>query len=43
MDRHVRLTDRGPETVEALAHAHLEELPRLRPRFDSLWLDLPGG
>jgi DNA-binding MarR family transcriptional regulator len=39
----VRLTERGSEKVEALTHAHLEELSRLRPRFDSLWLDLPGG
>jgi DNA-binding MarR family transcriptional regulator len=35
------LTRRGAARVEALASAHLEELARLRPRFDSLWADLP--
>jgi hypothetical protein len=29
--------------VAALASVHLEELSRLRPRFDSLWADLPSG
>ena len=38
----LRLTDAGQERVAALAGAHLEELSRLRPRFDSLWTDLPG-
>jgi DNA-binding MarR family transcriptional regulator len=37
------LTDVGEERVAALAGAHLEELSRLRPRFDSLWADLPSG
>lgn len=35
------LTRRGAARVESLASAHLEELARLRPRFDSLWTDLP--
>lgn len=35
------LTDAGKERVAALAGAHLEELSRLRPQFDSLWEDLP--
>lgn len=39
----LRLTPTGEKRVEALAGAHLEELSRLRPRFDSLWADLPGG
>lgn len=38
----LRLTDLGASRVEALAGAHLEELSRLRPRFDSLWTDLPA-
>lgn len=38
----LHLTPRGAERVEALAQAHLEELSRLRPRFDSLWADLPA-
>jgi DNA-binding MarR family transcriptional regulator len=37
------LTDTGEERVAALAGAHLEELSRLRPRFDSLWANLPSG
>ncbi len=37
----LRLTRTGRERVEALAGAHLEELSRLRSRFDSLWADLP--
>jgi DNA-binding MarR family transcriptional regulator len=39
----LRLTALGAEKLEALAQAHLEELSRLRPRFDSLWIDLPDG
>jgi DNA-binding MarR family transcriptional regulator len=39
----LRLTPAGEKRVEALAGAHLEELSRLRSRFDSLWADLPGG
>lgn len=39
----LRLTATGAERVEALAGAHLEELSRLRSRFDSLWIDLPGN
>lgn len=38
----LRLTDAGDERVEALAGAHLEELSRLRPRFESLWVGLPS-
>lgn len=38
----LQLTDTGEARVAALAGAHLEELSRLRPRFDSLWADLPG-
>ncbi len=37
----LQLTPTGEERVAALAGAHLEELSRLRPRFDSLWADLP--
>ncbi len=37
----LRLTSTGRDRVEALAGAHLEELSRLRPRFDSLWVNLP--
>ncbi len=39
----LRLTDTGEARVAALADVHLEELSRLRPRFDSLWTDLPSG
>ena len=39
----LRLTDIGEERVAALAGVHLEELSRLRPRFDTLWTDLPSG
>ena len=39
----LRLTDTGEARVAALAGVHLEELSRLRPRFDSLWADLPSG
>ncbi len=38
----LQLTATGEERVKALADAHLEELSRLRRRFDSLWADLPG-
>jgi DNA-binding MarR family transcriptional regulator len=37
----LQLTATGAERIEALAGAHLEELSRLRSRFDSLWEDLP--
>ncbi|CAN5486582.1 MarR family transcriptional regulator [soil metagenome] len=37
----LQLTPEGMRRVELLAAAHLEELSRLRPTFDSLWLDLP--
>jgi len=37
----IRLTDVGTRKIEALAGAHLEELSRLRVRFESLWDDLP--
>ena len=37
----VRLTRAGAARIEALAEAHLEELSRLRPRFDLLWTHLP--
>ena len=37
----LQLTRSGAQRVEALAEAHLEELSRLRPRFDSLWQHLP--
>lgn len=36
------LTAAGKDRVAALAGAHLEELSRLRRRFDSLWEDLPS-
>ena len=39
----LQLTDTGQVRVAALAGAHLEELSLLRPRFDSLWADLPSG
>jgi DNA-binding MarR family transcriptional regulator len=35
------LTHTGEERLVALAAAHLEELSRLRPRFDVLWNRLP--
>ncbi len=35
------LTAQGREKVAALAAAHLEELSRLRPQFESLWERLP--
>jgi DNA-binding MarR family transcriptional regulator len=37
----LRLTDAGEQRVAALAGAHLEELSRLRSRFESLWTGLP--
>jgi DNA-binding MarR family transcriptional regulator len=37
----LRLTDAGEAKVQALAAAHLEELSRLRPQFESLWDRLP--
>jgi DNA-binding MarR family transcriptional regulator len=37
----LQLTRTGSERVEALAEAHLEELSRLRVRFESLWDALP--
>ncbi len=39
----LRLTQSGTRRIEALAEAHLEELSRLRSRFDSLWDDLPAS
>ena len=35
------LTEAGEAKVRALAAAHLEELSRLRPQFESLWDRLP--
>lgn len=35
------LTPVGTQVLDALASAHLEELSRLRPHFESLWADLP--
>jgi len=37
----LRLTAKGRAKLDQLAQAHLEELSRLRPRFDSLWSRLP--
>ncbi|MCU1369516.1 MAG: MarR family transcriptional regulator [Ilumatobacteraceae bacterium] len=37
----LQLTPEGTRRIELLAAAHLEELSRLRPRFESLWSDLP--
>jgi DNA-binding MarR family transcriptional regulator len=37
----LQLTPEGARRLELLAAAHIEELSRLRPRFDSLWSDLP--
>jgi DNA-binding MarR family transcriptional regulator len=37
----LRLTAAGEAKVAALAAAHLEELSRLRPQFESLWDRLP--
>lgn len=39
----LELTAAGAARIEALSGAHLEELSRLRPRFNSLWADLPGA
>jgi DNA-binding MarR family transcriptional regulator len=38
----LELTPEGARRVERLAAAHLEELSRLRPRFDTLWSNLPS-
>jgi DNA-binding MarR family transcriptional regulator len=38
----LRLTALGERKLSALASAHLEELSRLRTRFDSLWEHLPA-
>jgi hypothetical protein len=35
------LTAAGERKLAALAHAHLEELARLRRRFEALWDHLP--
>jgi DNA-binding MarR family transcriptional regulator len=37
----VALTRAGEQKVSALSAAHLEELSRLRPRFEALWDHLP--
>ena len=37
----LRLTALGERKLAALSEAHLEELSRLRPRFDALWSELP--
>lgn len=37
----LHLSDEGEARLAALAAAHLEELSRLRPNFDSLWAHLP--
>lgn len=37
----LHLTHRGEEKLLALSAAHLEELSRLRPSFESLWNHLP--
>lgn len=37
----LQVTDAGEARMGALAAAHLEELSRLRPRFDVLWKHLP--
>lgn len=39
----LRVTVEGEAKLAALAAAHLEELSRLRPRFDALWSSLPDG
>lgn len=39
----LRLTSTGERRVQALAGAHLEELSRLRPAFNSLWSNLPAA
>jgi len=38
----LHLTATGERKLAALASAHLEELSRLRTRFDSLWEHLPA-
>ncbi|MEZ5322792.1 MAG: MarR family winged helix-turn-helix transcriptional regulator [Microthrixaceae bacterium] len=35
------ITDKGEALLDALANSHIEELSRLRHRFESLWADLP--
>ena len=37
----LHLTSLGDEKLRALSAAHLEELSRLRPQFESLWRRLP--
>lgn len=37
----LQLTTEGESKLEQLSAAHLEELSRLRPQFDSLWDRLP--
>lgn len=37
----LHLSADGQARLEALSSAHLEELSRLRPRFDDLWTALP--
>lgn len=39
----VQLTAKGTAKLTALAEAHVEELSRLRPRFESLWSRLPDS
>jgi DNA-binding MarR family transcriptional regulator len=39
----LELTPAGSEKLRALAAAHVEELSRLRIRFESLWDELPGA
>jgi DNA-binding MarR family transcriptional regulator len=40
----IELTDQGHDTLNALARAHLDELSRIGPRFESLWKHLaPSG
>jgi len=39
----LRLTAEGEARLVALTEAHLEELSRLRARFESLWDHLPGA
>ena len=39
----VSLTAEGRRRLRSLSAAHLEELSRIRPRFDALWDDLRSG
>jgi DNA-binding MarR family transcriptional regulator len=39
----LRVTAAGDAKLKALSAAHIEELSRLRPRFDSLWKQLPAA